>query len=90
MKLWKWILGLFAVLGGAAALVSTQKKKEHDKKVKTNKEKIKAVQVKTRKVEEAKVKTKKQIKDTSSAKKTVKNFEDKYRKKTTNRPKKKS
>ena len=34
MKLWKWIVGLFAVLGGAAAVASTQKKKEHDKNVK--------------------------------------------------------
>jgi len=83
MKLWKWIIGLLAMLGGAAALASTQKKKEYDKKVKVNKEKIKVVQAKTRKVEEAKVKTKK-------AKKTVKNFEDKYRKKSPGRPKKKA
>ena len=27
MKLFKWILGLFAVLGGAAAIASTQKEK---------------------------------------------------------------
>ena len=37
MKLWKWIVGLLAVFGGAAAVASTQKKKEHDKKVKKNK-----------------------------------------------------
>ena len=97
MKLWKWILGLFAVFGGAAAIASTQKKKEYDKKVK-------AVQAKTREVEEAKKETKKkitqvkkktsttkkQVKDTTSAKKTVKNFEGKYRKKRPGRPKKKS
>ena len=43
MKLWKWIVGLFAVLGGAAAVASTQKKKEHDKKVKETQDKIKKV-----------------------------------------------
>ena len=90
MKLWKWIIGLLAMLGGAAALASTQKKKEYDKKVKENQDQIKAVKVKTRKVEEAKVKTKKQVKDTTTAKKTVKNFENKYRKKRPGRPKKKA
>ena len=69
MKLWKWIIGLFAVLGGAAAIASTQKKKEHNKKVKANQDQIKAVKVKTRKVEEAKVETKKQI--TESKKKPL-------------------
>ena len=69
MKLWKWIIGLFAVLGGAAAVASTQKKKEYDKKVKENQDQIKAVKVKTRKVEKAKVETKKQI--TESKKKTT-------------------
>ena len=44
MKLFKWILGIFAVLGGAAAIASTQKKKEHDKKVKKNKAQIQKVQ----------------------------------------------
>ena len=104
MKLWKWIIGLFAVFGCAAAIASTQKKKEHNKKVKANQDQIKAVKVKTRKVEEAKVETKKQIteskkktattkkqvKDTTTAKKTVKNFENKYRKKRPGRPKKKA
>ena len=27
MKLWKWIVGLLAMLGGAAAVAATQKKK---------------------------------------------------------------
>ena len=39
MKLWKWIVGLLAVFGGAAAVASTQKKKEHDKKVKETQDK---------------------------------------------------
>ena len=51
MKLWKWIVGLLAMLGGAAAVASTQKKKEHGKKVKENQNKIKKVQVKTKKVQ---------------------------------------
>jgi hypothetical protein len=34
------------MLGGAAAVASTQKKKEHDKKVKENQNKIKKVQAK--------------------------------------------
>jgi len=38
-KIWKWIVGLLAMLGGAAAVASTQNKKkaEHTKKVKENK-----------------------------------------------------
>ena len=41
MKIWKWIVGLLAVLGGAAAVASTQKKKEHNKNVKKTKQKVK-------------------------------------------------
>ncbi len=43
MKIWKWIVGLLAMLGGAAAVASTQnkKKKEHTKKVNQNQNKIK-------------------------------------------------
>ena len=48
MKIWKWIVGLLAMLGGAAAVASTQKKKEHDKKVKETQDKIKKVRVKTK------------------------------------------
>ena len=51
MKLWKWVLGLLAAIGGAAAIASTQKKKEHTKKVEENKTKVKAVQAKTKKVQ---------------------------------------
>ena len=61
MKIWKWILGLFAVLGGAAAIASTQKKKEHDKKVKENQNKIKTVRAKTKKVEAQRAETKKAV-----------------------------
>ena len=45
MKLWKWILGVLALLGGAAAVASTQgrRKKEYDKRVKDNNDKIKEV-----------------------------------------------
>ena len=105
MKLWKYILGAIAFIGGIFAVsASTQKKKEYDKKVKNNQDQIKAVKVKTRKAEKAKSETKKQIteskkkttatkkqvKDTTTAKKTVKNFENKYRKKRPGRPKKKA
>ena len=51
MKLWKWIVGLLAMLGGAAAIASTQNKKKYDKKVKETQDKIKKVRVKTKKVQ---------------------------------------
>ena len=46
MKLWKWIVGLFAAIGGAAAIGSTQKKKAHEKNVKENKDSISKVDTK--------------------------------------------
>ena len=30
MKIWKWIVGLLAMLGGAAAVASTQNKKKKE------------------------------------------------------------
>ena len=100
MKIWKWIVGLLAVFGGAAAVASTQKEKEHDKKVKENQDKIKQVKVKTTKAQQQKaevkkelvqqkkkvVKAKVQVKDTGNIKKVTKDFEKKYRK--PGRPKK--
>ena len=52
MKLWKWVLGVLALLGGTAAIASTQnkKKKEYDKKVKKNQAKVKEVKAKTENV----------------------------------------
>ncbi len=70
MKIWKWIVGLLAMLGGAAAVASTQnkKKKEHTKKaVNTQKKKV--------------VKAKTQVKNTSNAKKVTGDFKKKYRRK---------
>ena len=63
MKIWKWIVGLLAMLGGAAAVASTQNKKksEHTKKVKENQNKIKTVRTKTKKVEAQRAETKKAV-----------------------------
>ena len=52
MKLWKWIVGLFAAIGGAAAIASTQKKKAHEKNVKENQKQVKQVQAKTKQVQQ--------------------------------------
>ena len=100
MKLWKYILGAIAFIGGLLAVKSSKDKKEFKKELKDNQDKIKVVKAKVKKAEaekaetkkaiekqEAKVaKTKAKVKDTTSAKKTAENFEKKYRKK--GRPKK--
>ena len=59
MKLWKWVLGVLALLGGTAAIASTQnkKKKEYDKKVKKNQAKVKEVKAKTENVQKQKTET---------------------------------
>lgn len=95
MKLWKYILGAIAFIGGLLAVKSFKNKKEFEKELKDNQDKIKVVKAKVKKTEaekaetkktikkqEAKVaKTKAKVKDTTSAKKTTENFEKKYRKK---------
>ena len=100
MKLWKYILGAIAFLGGLLTVKSFKDKKEFKKELKNNQDKIKVVKAKVKKAEaekaeikkavekqETKVaKTKAKVKDTTSAKETTKNFEKKYRKR--GRPKK--
>jgi len=97
MKIWKWILGILAAIGGAAAFAASKKqdKKEFDNKVKENEEQVKAVQEKAAQAEAERIRLKKekskakkktaatkaQVKDTTSAKQTTKNFEKKYRRK---------
>ena len=48
MKLWKWILGLFAAIGGTATVVAATSKKQHNKKVNETKKKVKQTQAKTK------------------------------------------
>jgi len=104
MKLWKYILGAIAFVGGLFVLNSSKKKiqQETDLKLKENErlteqlkeaaKKVEAAKEETKKeISKAKKKTsttKKQVKDTTSAKKTTENFEKKYRKR--GRPKKKA
>ena len=94
MKIWKYIIGVLAALGGILALSSSNKKKELNKKVQDNEEKIKIVKAKAKVVEQkknvakakaskskAKAKTlDKQLKDTKTSKDIVDNFEKKHRK----------
>ena len=80
MKLWKYILGAIAFIGGIIALSSTSKKgskKEFNNKVEENKTKTKKIQEASKKVEAEKIETKKQVskakKKTSTTKSKVKN-----------------
>ena len=100
MKLWKYILGAIAFIGGLLAVKSSKDKKEFEKKLEDNQEKVKVVKAKVKKAEAKKAEAKKaiekqevkvakakaKVKDTTSAKKTAENFEKKYRKR--GRPKK--
>ena len=102
MKLWKYILGAIAFIGGLFVLNSSKKKaqQETDLKLKENERLTEQLKEAAKKVEAAKEETKKEIskakkktsttkkkvKDTTSAKKTTENFEKKYRKR--GRPKK--
>ena len=81
MKLWKYILGAIAFIGGIIALSSTSKKgskKEFNNKVEENKTKTKKIQEASKKVEAEKIETKKQVlkakKKTSTTKSKVKNI----------------
>ena len=100
MKLWKYILGAIAFIGGLLAVKSSKDKKEFKKKLEDNQDKVKVVKAKIKKAEAKKAEVKKaikkqevkvakakaKVKDTTSAKKTAENFEKKYRKR--GRPKK--
>ncbi len=102
MKLWKYILGAIAFIGGILAVKSSKNKKEFEVKLEDNQDKVKVVKAKAKKVEAKKTEVKKaikkqkvkvaeakaKVKDTTSAKKTAENFEKKYRKR--GRPKKKA
>jgi septal ring factor EnvC (AmiA/AmiB activator) len=101
MKLWKYLIGLVAAIGGIIALSSSKNKKKLDKQVKQNEEKLKVVKAKTEVVEQQKSEVKKKIakskikaktlnehlKDTSKTQDIIEDFEKKHRKR--GRPSKK-
>ena len=79
MKLWKYILGAIAFIGGIFAVSASTKKKaqeEADLRIKENEELTKKIKEAAKKVEEAKEKTKEELtkakKKTSTTKKKVK------------------
>ena len=92
MKLWKYILGAIAFIGGLLVVKSSKDKKEFEKKLEDNQDKVKVVKAKVKKAEAKKAEVKKaikkqevkvakakaKVKDTTSAKKTAENFEKKY------------
>ena len=51
MKLWKYILGAIAFIGGLLAVKSSKDKKEFEKKLEANQDKIKVVKAKVKKAE---------------------------------------
>jgi len=61
MKLWKYILGAIAFIGGLLAVKSSKDKKEFKKELKDNQDKIKVVKAKVKKAEAEKAETKKAI-----------------------------
>ena len=68
MKIWKWIVGLLAMLGGAARTRKIEAQRTETKKaINTQKKKV--------------VKAKTQVKNTSNAKKVTGDFKKKYRRK---------
>mgnify|MGYP001246583434 FL=1 len=93
MKLWKYILGAIAFIGGILAVKSSKDKKVLKVKLEDNKKQVKTVKTKAKKVEAKKAETKKAIKSqdkkvaktkakvkkTTSAKKTTSDFKKKYR-----------
>ena len=79
MKLWKYILGAIAFIGGIFAVSASTKKKaqdEADLRIRENEELTKKITEAAKKVEAAKAKTKKELtetkKKTTSTKKKVK------------------
>ena len=79
MKLWKYILGAIAFIGGIFAVSASTKKKdqeETDLRIKENEELTKKITEAAKKVEAAKAKTKKELtetkKKTTSTKKKLK------------------